>query len=142
MGWNSANYIFRIKHCSELYSEYTYEAGVRNLEREIGRACRKVARLKAENKRHPSHIAPSSIERFFGPPQFFNLEAERQDEVGVATAIAWTENGGEIMPVEVLLTEGKGKSSNHRSDWGCHAGVGSSSTDFLEVSLKAAESAG
>ena len=88
--------------------EYTYEAGVRNLEREIGRACRKVARLKAENKRHPSHIGPSSIERFFGPPQFFNLEAERQDEVGVATAIAWTENGGEIMPVEVLLTEGKG----------------------------------
>ncbi|MCZ7551055.1 MAG: hypothetical protein M5U05_00495 [Anaerolineales bacterium] len=46
--------------------------------------------------------------RFLGPPQFFNLEAERQNEVGVATAVAWTENGGEIMPVEVLLMEGKG----------------------------------
>ena len=88
--------------------EYTYEAGVRNLEREIGRICRKVARLKAEGKRFPSNIGPAAIERFVGPPQFFNLEAERQDEIGVATAVAWTENGGEIMPVEVLLLEGKG----------------------------------
>ncbi len=88
--------------------EYTYEAGVRNLEREIGRVCRKVARLKAEGKRYPSRIGPTAIERFLGPPQFFNLEAERQDEIGVATAIAWTHSGGEIMPVEVLLTEGKG----------------------------------
>jgi len=88
--------------------EYTYEAGVRNLEREIGRVFRKVARLKAESKRYPSNIGPNSIERFLGPPQFFDMEAERENEVGVATALAWTVNGGEIMPVEVLLTEGKG----------------------------------
>lgn len=88
--------------------EYTYEAGVRNLEREIGRVCRKIARLKAEKKRFPSRATPSSIERFLGPPQFFDLEAAREDEIGVATAVAWTENGGEIMPVEVLLFEGKG----------------------------------
>jgi len=88
--------------------EYTYEAGVRNLEREIGRVCRKVARMKAERKRYPSEIIPSALERFLGPPQFFNLEAERKNEIGVATAVAWTENGGEIMPVEVLLMDGKG----------------------------------
>jgi ATP-dependent Lon protease len=88
--------------------EYTYEAGVRNLEREIGRVCRKIARLKAEEKRFPNRVGATSIERYLGPPQFYNLEAERDDEVGVATAIAWTENGGEIMPVEVLLMEGKG----------------------------------
>jgi ATP-dependent Lon protease len=88
--------------------EYTYEAGVRNLEREIGRVCRKVARLKAEGKRFPSHVGAAAIERFAGPPQFFNLEAELHDEIGVATAVAWTESGGEIMPVEVLLLEGKG----------------------------------
>jgi ATP-dependent Lon protease len=88
--------------------EYTYEAGVRNLERELGKVCRKIARLKAEGKRFPSSVTPVSVERFLGPPQFFNLEAERQDEIGVATAVAWTENGGEIMPVEVLLLEGKG----------------------------------
>lgn len=91
-----------------LIREYTYEAGVRNLEREIGRICRKVARLKAEKKRYPNQIGPAAVEKYLGPPQFFNLEAERRDEVGVATAIAWTENGGEIMPVEVLLVDGKG----------------------------------
>jgi ATP-dependent Lon protease len=88
--------------------EYTYEAGVRNLEREIGKICRKIARLKAERKRYPLIVSPPSTERFLGPPEFFNLEAERKDEAGVATAVAWTENGGEIMPVEILLLEGKG----------------------------------
>ncbi len=88
--------------------EYTYEAGVRNLEREIGRICRKIARLKAEGKRHPNQVSANVIERYLGPPQFFNMEAELKNEVGVATAVAWTENGGEIMPVEVLLMDGKG----------------------------------
>lgn len=92
----------------QIIREYTYEAGVRNLEREIGRICRKIARLKAEGKRFPSKISPASVERFLGPPQFFYMESEREDEVGVVTAVAWTENGGEIMPVEVLLMEGKG----------------------------------
>ncbi len=91
-----------------LIREWTYEAGVRNLEREVGRVCRKITRMKAEGKRYTGRVSPASLERFLGPPQFYNLEAERQDEVGVATAIAWTENGGEIMPVEVLLMEGKG----------------------------------
>jgi ATP-dependent Lon protease len=88
--------------------EYTYEAGVRNMEREIGRICRKIARLKAEGKHYPTQIGSTSIEKFLGPPQFFNLEAERENEIGVATAVAWTANGGEIMPVEVLLIDGKG----------------------------------
>jgi ATP-dependent Lon protease len=88
--------------------EYTYEAGVRNLEREIGRICRKVARMKAESRPFPKRITPHQVEKFLGPPQFYNLEAERQDEVGVATGVAWTETGGEIMPVEVLLLDGKG----------------------------------
>jgi len=88
--------------------EYTYEAGVRNLEREIGRICRKIARMKAEGRRYPNMVGAAAVERFLGPPQFFNMEAELQNEVGVATAVAWTETGGEIMPVEVLLLDGKG----------------------------------
>ena len=92
----------------KLIREYTYEAGVRNLEREIGRISRKIARIKAEKKRYPHRVGSASVERFLGPPPIFNLEAERRNEVGVATAIAWTVNGGEIMPVEVLLVEGKG----------------------------------
>ncbi len=88
--------------------EYTYEAGVRNLEREIGRVCRKVARMKAEGKKYPETITADSIEKFLGPQQVFQTEAERTDEVGVVTSLAWTENGGEIMPVEVAVLEGKG----------------------------------
>jgi ATP-dependent Lon protease len=88
--------------------DYTYEAGVRNLEREIGRMCRKVARSKSEKKHYPTRLGPNHVEKYLGPAQFFQTEAEGEDEVGVATAIAWTENGGEIMPVEVLILEGKG----------------------------------
>src|SRR5512147_112634 len=88
--------------------EYTYEAGARNLEREIGRVCRKVARMKAEGKKYPETITAESIEKFLGPQQVFQTEAERNDEVGVVTSLAWTENGGEIMPVEVAILEGKG----------------------------------
>ncbi len=93
---------------SRIIREYTYEAGVRNLEREIGRMFRKVARLKSEKKRYPTRLGSTLVERFLGPQEFFMTEAERQDEVGAATAIAWTENGGEIMPVEVVILEGKG----------------------------------
>ena len=88
--------------------EYTYEAGVRNLEREIGRVSRKVARLKAEAKKYPISIAPDMIEKLLGPVQVFPSEAELTDEVGVATSLAWTETGGEIMSVEVAVLEGKG----------------------------------
>ena len=99
---------FQDQALQRIVREYTYEAGVRNFEREIGMICRKIARIKAEGKTYPKRVSPNMMEKFLGPPQFFNLEAERQDEVGVATAIAWTENGGEIMPVEVLLMDGKG----------------------------------
>jgi ATP-dependent Lon protease len=88
--------------------EYTYEAGVRNLEREIGRVCRKIARMKAEGRKFPTIVTVESIEKFLGPQQVFQTEAERNDEVGVVTSLAWTENGGEIMPVEVAILEGKG----------------------------------
>jgi ATP-dependent Lon protease len=99
---------FQDQALKRIIREYTFEAGVRNFEREIGMVCRKIARTKAEGKPYPKRITPSAMEKYLGPPQFFNLEAERQDEVGVATAVAWTENGGEIMPVEVLLMDGKG----------------------------------
>ncbi len=88
--------------------EYTYEAGVRNLEREIGRVIRKAARLKAEKKEYPTIITPNVVEKFLGPPQYLRTEAERRDEVGVATSLAWTENGGEIMTIEVAVLDGKG----------------------------------
>lgn len=99
---------FQEQAIRRIIREYTYEAGVRNFEREIGRMCRKVARMKSEKKPFPHRLTPQHVEKFLGPPQFFQSEAEGQDEIGVATAVAWTENGGEIMPVEVLILEGKG----------------------------------
>ncbi|MBN2387442.1 MAG: endopeptidase La [Anaerolineales bacterium] len=99
---------FTTQALQRIAREYTYEAGVRNLEREIGRICRKVARWKAEGKRYPTSITPVMVQKFLGPQQFFQSEAERADEVGVATSLAWTENGGEIMPVEVAIFDGKG----------------------------------
>ena len=107
-GMDEENLRFPVPTLQRLIREYTYEAGVRNFEREIGRIIRKVARQKAEGRKFPLRITPSMIEPFLGPPQFFGFEAERQDEVGVATGVAWTETGGEIMPVEVLLFDGKG----------------------------------
>lgn len=99
---------FEKRALMKIIREYTYEAGVRNFEREIGRVLRKIARLKMEKKAYPKRITPQAIGKFLGPQQYFETEAEGEDEVGVATALAWTENGGEIMPVEVLILEGKG----------------------------------
>jgi len=99
---------FSAKALQSIIRSYTYEAGVRNLEREIGRVCRKIARLKAEKKRFPVQITPRTVEKLLGPPEYFLPEAEEQDEVGVATGLAWTINGGEIMAIEVAVLEGKG----------------------------------
>jgi ATP-dependent Lon protease len=99
---------FQDKALIKIIREYTFEAGVRNFEREIGRVLRKTARLKTEQKDYPKRITPSAIRKFLGPQEYFETEAEGEDEVGVATALAWTENGGEIMPVEVLILDGKG----------------------------------
>ncbi len=91
-----------------LIREYTCEAGVRNLEREIGKICRKIARLKATKKTYDRIVKPEDLEKYMGPPVFFQSEKEKQDEIGVATGMAWTNNGGDITTVEALIYEGKG----------------------------------
>ena len=88
--------------------DYTREAGVRNLEREIGSICRKVARSVAEGDEASHQVTSQSVARYLGPPKFFWGAAEESDEVGVATGVARTEMGGDIMGVEVTLMEGKG----------------------------------
>ena len=107
-GLDGTSLQFEAEAVRRIIREYTYEAGVRNLEREIGKVCRKVARLKAEGKKYPTKITAEAVEKLLGPKQFFQPEAEVSDEVGVVTSLAWTENGGEIMPVEVAILEGKG----------------------------------
>jgi ATP-dependent Lon protease len=92
-----------------LIRDYTYEAGVRNLDREIANVCRKVARRVAEGKTTPKRIATNQVNKLLGPPEFiFSLPME-EDEVGVATGVAWTPAGGDLMAIEVtLMPEGKG----------------------------------
>ncbi len=91
-----------------LIREYTYEAGVRNLEREIASLCRKAARRLAEGKRPIKRFTPDVLPRHLGPPHFIRERMEETDEIGLATSLAWTEGGGDIMPVEVTLMPGKG----------------------------------
>jgi ATP-dependent Lon protease len=88
--------------------EYTYEAGVRSLERQIAQVCRKLARQVAEGKRIPQRINSKSLARHLGPPPFDYWKGLTSDQVGVATGVAWTEAGGDLMPIEVILMEGKG----------------------------------
>lgn len=88
--------------------EYTYEAGVRNLERAIANICRKVARRIAEGKRAPHSITPALVNKFLGPPEFSEWLGNEQDEIGVANGLAWSEAGGDVMQVEVSAMEGKG----------------------------------
>jgi ATP-dependent Lon protease len=88
--------------------EYTYEAGVRNLEREIANVCRKVARRLAEGKPAPRQVTVPSLVKYLGPPRFLRDQEKRSDEIGLALGIAWTEAGGDLLPVEVSLMNGKG----------------------------------
>lgn len=91
-----------------LIRQYTWEAGVRNLEREIGSLMRKSARLKAEGRKHPKRISGEKVIKLLGPPRITPPIPEREDQIGMAIGLAWTENGGEQLPVEVVVIEGKG----------------------------------
>ncbi len=100
---------FTDKAVRKIISEYTREAGVRNLEREIGSCCRKMARRIAEGKKNDARVAPDTVPAFLGPRKFFSELAQRKAEVGVATGLAWTQVGGEILFVEATsMTGGKG----------------------------------
>jgi len=88
--------------------EYTREAGVRNLEREIGSICRKVARGMVEGKLDAITITAENVPEYLGPARFLSDMAKEDDEVGVATGVAVTESGGELIPVEVTIMDGRG----------------------------------
>jgi len=92
----------------KIIREYTREAGVRALEREIGGICRKVARRFAERDTAIVHVTAQNVEKYLGPQKFFWGAAEETDQVGVATGVARTELGGDVLGVEVTLMPGKG----------------------------------
>ena len=91
-----------------IIQSYTREAGVRNLEREIGTVCRKSARRVAEGLKGLSTVTPDQLHGFLGPQKFRYELAGQADEVGVATGLAWTPTGGDVLFIEATLIQGRG----------------------------------
>ena len=89
---------------------YTREAGVRNLEREIASICRKIARkVVSDGKKHKDHVTGEKVTDFLGVPRYRRTGAEEKNEIGIATGLAWTEAGGELLLTESTLMPGKGR---------------------------------
>jgi ATP-dependent Lon protease len=91
-----------------MINSYTREAGVRNLEREIGSICRKVARKIAEGEKGPFNITRANLQKYLGVPQFYPEMDQDESQVGLSTGLAWTEVGGDVLYIEVSLFSGKG----------------------------------
>jgi len=108
-GLTGKNLRFSEDAISCIIKSYTREAGVRNLEREIANACRKATKKIVETSNEgPYTINVKNIEKYLGPEKFSSIESEKEHKVGVATGMAWTEYGGEILFTEVLTMKGKG----------------------------------
>lgn len=93
----------------QIISEYTSESGVRNLEREIGTICRKVARKLAEEQKGPFTITKNNLHKYLGIPKYITEMDQEDSQTGLATGLAWTQVGGEVLYVEASLIGGKGE---------------------------------
>ena len=92
----------------KIIQNYTREAGVRNLERKLGEVCRKCAMAIASGKKKSARITADNLSKYLGVPRYTHGELLDKDEVGVATGMAWTAVGGELLPIEVSVLPGKG----------------------------------
>jgi ATP-dependent Lon protease len=108
-GLTPDNITFTDDALTTVIQRYTREAGVRNLEREISSLCRKIARkVVVEGKGYKEEITPERVTVHLGVPRFRPTMAEEKNEIGIATGLAWTEVGGEILVTEATLMPGKG----------------------------------
>jgi ATP-dependent Lon protease len=109
-GLTDKNLVFADDAILEIIRHYTREAGVRNLEREIGNVCRKVARRVIKSgKKHKEEITEANVNEFLGVSKFRESQVNDKSEVGLVTGLAWTEAGGSILSTEVQVLDGKGK---------------------------------
>ena len=92
----------------QMITEYTAEAGLRNLERELASICRKVARKIAEGQKGPFVITKANLSKYLGVPKYYPEMDKEESQVGLATGLAWTQAGGEVLYVEASLLKGKG----------------------------------
>jgi ATP-dependent Lon protease len=93
----------------QIIRDYTREAGLRNLEREVGSVCRKLARRKAEGEKPPFRVTSKALHKLLGPPRYLDEEHEQSLPPGVAVGLAWTPVGGEILHIEAATMPGKGQ---------------------------------
>jgi ATP-dependent Lon protease len=109
-GLSDKNAVFSDAALVDIIRGYTREAGVRNLEREIGNVCRKVARRVVRNgAKHKEEITDANVNEFLGVAKFRDSQVHETSEVGLVTGLAWTEVGGSILSTEVQVLDGKGK---------------------------------
>jgi len=106
-GMSEKNVEFGDEALRTIIAQYTREAGVRNLERSIGGICRKVARRIAEGDKKKVVVNNKVVHQFLGPAQFLPEEELKKDEVGVATGLAWTGAGGDILRIECSIVKGR-----------------------------------
>ncbi|HTW88949.1 MAG TPA: endopeptidase La [Candidatus Binataceae bacterium] len=106
-GLDSLKIEFPQETMAEVIHSYTREAGLRNLEREIARICRKIARSITEGEQPPERVTLESLDKYLGAPKFFSEVAEGGQEPGVATGLAWTPNGGDILFIESTRMSGQ-----------------------------------
>lgn len=107
-GITKENISFTDEGIKYLIAHYTREAGLRNLEREVGSVCRKVAKQVVMNEAKFVEVTPESVPELLGPPRFLREEKMHDSQVGVVTGLAWTQAGGEVLYVEALKYKGKG----------------------------------
>lgn len=107
-GLTAGNLSLGVGVIRRVITDYTREAGVRELERKLGEICRKAARRIVEDDVSRVSVAAKSLEDFLGRPKFLHTKAEKEPQVGVVTGMAWTELGGDILPTEVTILKGKG----------------------------------
>ena len=109
-GLTEQNVVFTDEALTTVIRNYTREAGVRNLEREIGNICRKVARkVVKEGEKYSVTLTAENVNEYLGVLKFRDTEAHERSEVGLVTGLAWTEVGGSILTTEVATVDGKGK---------------------------------
>jgi ATP-dependent Lon protease len=106
-GLGDAHIEFTQEAVLEIIRSYAREAGLRNLEREISRICRKIARAVTEGETPPEQVKVEMLQKYLGPPKYFSEVAERTNEPGVATGLAWTPNGGDIIFIESTQMAGQ-----------------------------------
>lgn len=107
-GLKAGNITIKEAAVRKIIREYTREAGVRTLERQIGAICRKVAREVVADRKYRAEVGSAQIGKYLGIKKYKYGQAETENQIGVATGLAWTQTGGDLLAIEIALSKGKG----------------------------------